>query len=292
MAEIGKSGSADMITKINNREIDDWRGTEELKPNPIIGIAFTTFNNTQPPLDDPRLRRALALGVNRELLVERITKLGELPAEGIVPHGMVMPNGERYRDLVDDPLPVMSYGEQLQEAKRLLAEAGYAVDGGSGEPLPRLTYIYNTNDLNKEIAEALQSMWSQGLGIEVQLQNMEWVALLQRLRNQDFQLGRSTWIGDYMDPLTFLEIFETGHGKNAAGFSSERFDELLVMARQEADNDKRLEYFEEMEDILIGESMAVAPIYDYAGPYLIRPDVKNVVRTPMGGLDATRAYRE
>lgn len=285
------SGDIDMTANVLNRDAPRWMGSPEYIASAQLGTYYVAFNTRQPPFDNRAIRKALSLTIHRQSIVDRTTRRGEQPAVGFVPRGITMPNGQDYRDLAPDLIDNADHAGNIERAKELLREAGFAVDGSPGNPLPRMLYSYNTSDLHRDVAERLQNDWGALLGANVRLENMEWTVLLERANNRDFQFIRSAWIGDYMDPLTFFEIFETGHGKNGPGYENPRYDELLAIARQETDLDTRMEAFIEMERMIVVDDAIIAPIYYYATPYLIRPEVRGARYNALGNLDLSRAYR-
>ncbi|MCB2155279.1 peptide ABC transporter substrate-binding protein [bacterium] len=282
-----EAGDLDIIDRIPLPEVKRLRETPEWAAPPYLGCYYVCYNVTEPPFDDLALRKAFSLTINRDMIVNKLTRRGETPATGYVPEGIPLPNGKDYREVAPKFIPTGDFAKNLAEAKRILAEAGY----GNGKSIPRVSYLYNTADEHKIIAEAMQAVWQVSLGANVDLVNVEWKVKIDRGNTQDYEFMRSGWIGDYLDPMTFLDIFETGGGNNDAGYSNPRYDELLEKARQETNPDKRLEYMIELERILVEEDCVVAPIYFYREPFLIRTDVKDWVRNALGDLDVSRAYR-
>ncbi len=239
-------------------------GYESDHPNLIrrdtyLGVYFYRFNVTQEgPMSDPRVRRALAMTIDRESLIKNVLKGGQSPAYYFVPEGMGdYPHKEYFKY---DPV----------EARRLLAEAGYP----NGEGFPKKDILYNTLESHKTIAETFQQMWKENLGIEIGLNNQEWKVFLDATSNLDYDLSRGGWIGDYVDATTFLELFTTGNGNNDTGWSNERFDYLIQHAPLAPNEETRLEMLSEAETILM-EEMPVLPVYIYTRQYLIDPSVKN-----------------
>lgn len=219
-----------------------------------LGTYFIRFNVTKTPFNDPRVRRALALAINKKLIVEKITKAGEQPASHFVPNGTahyVSPEGLGY-----DP----------ERAKQLLAEAGYP--GGKG--FPRFEYMFNAaagggGKLHEEIAIELQQMWHDTLGINMDLRQLEWKVYLNAQSHLDYQVARASWIGDYDDANTFLGMFVTGDGNNETGWGNPRYDALIQQANEQTDLKKREQLFQQAETILIRDEMPIIPIYFYVG---------------------------
>jgi oligopeptide transport system substrate-binding protein len=161
-----------------------------------------------------------------------------------------------------------SDGSRIAEAKQLLKQAGYP----DGKGLAPIEILYNTHAGHKKIAEALQEMWKQNLGVEIKLFNQEWKVYLDSMRTRNFQLGRQGWIGDYNDPNTFLDMLMTDNGNNRSGWSNKQYDEVMEKAAKERDLQKRLTYFQQAEIIAL-EELPVIPIYIYTRIYLKQPSV-------------------
>jgi oligopeptide transport system substrate-binding protein len=223
---------------------------------PYLASYFYRANVTRPPMNDKRVRRALSLSVDRQALA-KFLRAGQIPAQGFVPPGI-----EGY-----EPPEVLRY--DVEEARRLLAEAGYP--GGKG--FPRVSILYNTTEQHRKIAEILQREWKQKLGIDVGLRNEEWKVYLKSQRNVDYDLSRSGWIGDYTDPNTFLDMWLTGGGNNNTGFSSPVYDELIAAAAREPDPVRRMQIFHEAETLLLDE-LPIIPLFIYTTYYLKKPYVR------------------
>lgn len=229
-----------------------------LKIEPYLGTYFYRLNVERPPLDNPKVRQALALCINRDLIVENVTRGGQIPATAYTPPGM---KGYGQLDLVPyDP----------ERARQLLAEAGFP--GGQG--FPPLEILFNTLEAHRAIAESIQNMWKTELGIDVKILNQEWKVYIVSQQTLQYDISRSGWIGDYMDPITFLSIWTSGNGNNNTGWSHPDYDRLIDLAQREGDPDKRLQILYAAEKLLLGE-MPIAPIYWYTRTYLLDPRVKN-----------------
>ena len=186
---------------------------------PYLGVYFYRFNVNRKPLTDLRVRKALAMSLDRARLVGRVTHAGERIADGLTPPGI--PGYES----------VSGLGFNLQEARRLLAEAGYP----EGAHFPVLSILYNSSEQDEQMATALQAMWKENLGITVQLRNQQWKVYLNTLESEQYDICRSSWVGDYCDPNTFLDMFVTNRGNNRTGWSSPRYDQLISQAQAEVD---------------------------------------------------------
>jgi len=228
-----------------------------LRLDPYLGCYYYLFNVRREPLDKLEVRRALAMAINREQIVKYVTKGGEEPAYHFTP-----PDTAGYTARARLP-----YDEE--RARELLAAAGYP--GGSG--FPRLTLLYNTSDAHARIAQAVQQMWENALGVEIELLNMEWKVYLASCQEGSYDIARAGWIGDYVDPNSFLDMWVTGGGNNRAGWSDAGYDALITEAVAASDPAKRLESFQEAEKILMREA-PIVPIYFYRSKSLIQPSVR------------------
>ncbi len=236
---------------------------DELKVAPYLGTYYYGFNLTQPPFRDaPKLRRALSLAVNREILVEKITAMGEKPLYSWVPEGI--PGYEPARlDYADWP-----HSKRVAEARRLYAEAGYS----RARPLT-VELRYNTSENHRKVAIAIAAMWKQALGVKVRLVNEEWKVFLEnRKQKRVTQLFRAGWIGDYNDPYTFLEILHSRHGLNDEGYANPEYDALLDRASVETDPEKRFALLRRAEAIALADH-PVIPLFGYVSKHLVNPRV-------------------
>ena len=246
-----------------------------LRSFPNFATYFYRFNNTIKPLNDLRVRKALAYSIDRHKIVEFVTKFGQKPAYALTP-----PDPNTYT-----PKAKMPYDPEL--ARQLLAEAGFP--GGAG--FPKLSIAFNTNDEHEKIAVAIQQMWKKELGIEVALDNVEWKVFLDRERQLDYEIDRASWYGDYLDPNTFLEMFTTGNGNNKTGFSNVKYDALIRNAALETSVEKRMDYFQQAEAILVDE-VPILPIYTYHWNRLVSNSVKGWYNNPMDYFSYKNVYLE
>ncbi len=233
------------------------RMPEMLRQEAYVGTTFLRCNTERAPLDKPGVRRALALAIDRESLIENVLQGGQKPATGIVPpFGGYDPPG----DLAFEP----------EKARELLAASGYENARG----LPSIELLTTDRDVSRRIAEALQAMWKQHLDLEVRIVQREWTTYLQRQQDGDYDIAYGGWIGDYLDPTTFLEMWKKGDGNNNTNWSSPEYEALLAKAELTADPDARYQVLAEAERVLIGET-PILPLYWYTTNYLIRPEVKH-----------------
>lgn len=227
---------------------------------PYLGTYFYLLNTRQPPLDDVRVRQALSLAVDRAKLARSVMHDLVTPAWSITPPGT----------LGYQPPKLFDY--EPERARALLADAGYP----GGEGWPGLELIYNTSESHRKVAVALQQMWKDVLGIEVTLSNQEWKVYLDSVSEMNFQVARRGWIGDYVDPNNFLDLYLSDGGNNNTGFSDPVYDEMILeRAPQAKTREERFRVFHEAETRLM-EQMPIIPIYTYASKHLKHPSVKGL----------------
>ena len=227
--------------------------------DPFYGVYFYRVNVTKPPLNDVRVRRALAIAIDREAIVRDILRGGQTPAWNFTPPSLGFTSAAR--------IP-----SDLAEARRLLAAAGYP----AGKNFPHVELLYNTSENHRTVAEAIQQMWKTRLGVDIALQNQEWKVYLDSQLTGNYQLARAGWIGDYPDPSTFLDMWMTGGGNNQTSWSSPAYDRLLHASKSASTEAERMDDYRQMEQILADEVPAI-PIYFYTHVYALNPKVKGWV---------------
>ena len=228
-----------------------------LRVEPWIGSYFYRVNVTEPHLADKRVRQALSLAINRRAITKRILEGAHNASLSITPEGI-----KGYE-------PPQTGDFNPKRARQLLTEAGYP----NGEGFPRLVLLFNTSEQHKQIAEAVQQMWLNILGIEVELRNQEWKTYIETVANIDFDVARAGWIGDYVYPDTFLTMFRTGDGNNNTGWSNADYDRLVTDSMFVSDSVERLDLLRQAETILMDE-LPIIPIYHYARNYRLHSSVK------------------
>ena len=228
---------------------------DSYRSDPYYGSYFFRFNTTRPPLNDVRVRRALALAIDRDSIARNVVRGGMEPAYNLTPATMKFTARAKMTG-------------DIAEARRLLAEAGYP----EGRGFPRLDVLYNTQDNHRRVCEALQEMWRRNLGINVGLVNQEWKVYLANMDSLDYDIARGGWIGDYYDPNSFLDTFVTSAGNNRTGWSNARYDQLLQDAGHAPDESARMEIYQQMEQILVDEA-PIMPVYFYRKVYALSPKV-------------------
>lgn len=234
---------------------------------PKIGTYYFAFNMNNEALQDVRVRKALSLAINREQIVNEVTRSGQIVAHGFMPDGVTDHEGNPFNETAGD-YGVADKGD-VEAAKALLAEAGYP----DGAGLPEIEILYNTSEGHKKIAEALQEMWKQSLGVNVKLTNQEWAVFQETTNNNQFDsLARRGWIGDYNDPQTMLEIFESKNGQNIGRYNNPEFDAEMAASRTTT-GAERMEHLFKAHDILM-EDMPMIPVYYYSYPIMVQDSVE------------------
>jgi oligopeptide transport system substrate-binding protein len=222
-----------------------------------LATYYYCFNVKKPPLDDVRVRRALAYAINRRELVDRVSLGGQAPAGHLTPPGTA-----GFFATADVPF-------DAGKARQFLAEAGYP--GGKG--FPSLELLYNTSEGHRQIAEAIQQMWRRELGIGVTLRNEESKVQQDTLHQHNYQIARYAWVGDYVDPSTFLDVMLSDNLNNFTGWKNAEYDRVVSEADHAPDEQRRFELYQRAEQILADEC-PIAPLYFYTRNNLRRPDVK------------------
>ncbi|MBW2268452.1 MAG: peptide ABC transporter substrate-binding protein [Deltaproteobacteria bacterium] len=292
------TGAVDWLPSLYPVELADiLRERDDFYSGASMIVYFYRLNTTRPPLDDPRVRRALGLAIDRREITEEVMRLGQLPAHTLVPPGMPGYSA-----------PQSGFGFDVPRAQALLAEAGFP--GGAG--MREIGILYNTHEDHKKIAEVIADQLRRNLGVHVEAYNQEWQSYLASVDAQDYDIARAGWIGDYMDPNTFLDMFVTDGGNNRTGWSDPAFDALIAAAgnsaragrapqallelapepaallqrlvkldaagnpsaRRDALAHFRLELLHQAESLLVNRGYPVIPIYFYVSSGLVNPSVE------------------
>jgi oligopeptide transport system substrate-binding protein len=254
-----RTGQLHLTSELPAARIAAYRANnpELLRLDPFLEANFLRFNTTRPPLDDVRVRRALTLAIDRRALVEKVSLAGQQPASGLLSPdlpGYTPPAGVAF-----DP----------DTARRLLAEAGYP----AGRGFPALEAMYFASELNQKLLEAMQQMWQRELGLTVSLAAKEKQVWFTEERRLNYQLSLARWIGDYVEPSTFLELFIAGGGNNATGWANPEYDRLVRAGAGAADPTARNALYRQAEALLL-QDLPLAPLFHGTKPYLIQPAVR------------------
>ena len=278
-----RSGELDFVADVPKDEVAGLLSGGELDMVDYVSTYYLCFQTQEAPFDDPLVRKAFALAIDRSFLVEQVTRSGEAAAGGLVPAGVYDAagvTGDDFRTVGGDyyDLSGEAYTANCEEARRLLAEAGYP----NGEGFPVVDYLYNTSDVHRAVAEALQDMWQQQLGVTVSLNDQTWSEFLQTRKAGDFSIARGNWRADYNDPISFLDMWITDDGGNDGQYANPDYDALIQQAEAATDPVERMELLHQAEDLIIGEDFALCPLYFYTQKYMISDRVGGLLYTPLG----------
>lgn len=247
----------------------DWvreKFGDQLHISPYLGTYYYGLNVTRSPFkDQPALRRALWLAIDRDIIVKKITAAGELPAYSWVPPGVMHYQAQPTVDIN------WSVQQRQAKARQLYQQAGYSVE----KPL-KLELLYNTSENHKRIALAVAAMWKNVLGVETELVNEEWKVFLDHRKQLDqTQVIRGGWIADYNDAWSFAELLQSGNAMNNTGYANPNYDALLSKASIESDLEKRQQLLQQAERVLL-DDVPIIPIFFYVSKSLIKPHIKGV----------------
>ena len=237
--------------------------------SPYLGTYYYLLNTNEPPLDNLNVRKALSLAIDRRRLTETVLHGSTLPAYSITPPGTL-----GYQ-------PPKVFEHDIQRAQELLAQAGYP----DGKGWPGLELVYNTSESHLKVAVALQQMWKDALNIDITLANEEWKVYLDTIDQMDFQMARRGWIGDYVDPNNFLDLFLCEGGNNSTGFCDPVYDDMILrQAPRATTREARYAIFQAAETRLM-EQMPIVPIYTYTSNHLVQPNVKGLFSNVMDWIN-------
>lgn len=255
-----RAGQLHRTEEMPNGKIDAYRkdNPKLLRIDDFLGNYFYRVNVGHAALKDKRVRHALSQALDRQAIVDTVTRGGQRPAFAFTP-----PNTAGYTSRAQ-----LTF--DIEGARKLLAEAGYP----EGRGLPPVEIHYNTSENHRAIAEAIQQMWKKNLGVDATLRNEEWKVYLDTQTATNYMVSRAGWIGDYPDPNTFLETFLSYSGNNRTGFANPEYDRLVNAAACANDPKARYELFQQAEALLLDE-MPLLPVYFYTRVYLLHPSVKN-----------------
>jgi oligopeptide transport system substrate-binding protein len=277
-----ESGQLDSAVTVPSSELTKLVASGDVKILPMLATYLYMFNTTKKPFNDVRVRKALTLAIDRKAITQSITKGGETPALGMVSNGIpdALPGsdfrsvgGAYYKD------------NDIATAKALLAQAGYP----NGKGFPAFTLLFNTSDLHKSIAEAVQQMWKKNLGITCSLGSEEWGVYLADEASLNYDVVRRSPTADYADPNTYLELFVSGNGRNMTGYSNKAYDALIAKEKATVDPKARMAVLHAAEKILMTD-MPIAPVYFYTNPVLLSKHIKNFYESSLGIVDWKPTY--
>ena len=242
----------------------------KMTTQPIAGTYFYRFNTEKAPFNNAKIRKAFAYAIDRQGLIDNILQAGQLPATGYIPMSMALNKDGYFKD------------KDLEAAKKMLEE-GMQEAGIS--KFPAITLSYNTSEGHKKIAEAIQDQWKKNLGVDVKLENKEWKVYLDDVHQGKYQVARAGWLGDFNDPINFLEMFkDKDGGNNDTRWENPKYKELLNQSALEPDLEKRKAILAEAEQILMDE-MPIMPIYYYTQSWVKNDKVDGVIIDGLGAVD-------
>lgn len=253
---------------------------------PDLSTYFYDFNITKAPFDNVKVRKAFALAIDRRFIVDKVTMANQVPATGFVPFGFPDPVAKKdFRDA--DGTKYFPETANVEEAKKLLAEAGYP----DGKGFPEVEFIYNTSEGHKVIAEAIQEQLKQNLGVTIKLSNMEWGVFVEERNKMNYGFARDGWGADYSDPMTFLDMWLPTSGNNNTGWDNAEYNKLIDTAKNSGDQKVRFDAMHKAEKILMDE-LPILPIYFYTKTIMEPKNLKNQYKSPMGIYYLDTAYFE
>lgn len=262
-----KSKELDLVKSIPSEAIDQEKSSDEYISSPSFSVYTYSFNVNEKPFTNKKIRQAFAYAINRDAITKNVSKGGEKAAYGYVAYGAKAPSGKDFRDEVSD-----YYSFDADKAKKLLKE-GLKEEGWS--TLPEVTLKYNSEANHKKIAEALQEMFKQNLGVETALENQEWKTYIDSFKQKNFQIARMGWVGDFLDPYPVLNLYSTKSSSNFTNWSNTEYDKLLSDSLVEQDETKRYELLHQAEELLMTE-MPIIPIYFSSQNSLVSKKVEGI----------------
>ncbi|WP_236328747.1 ABC transporter substrate-binding protein [Enterobacter quasihormaechei] len=267
-----KAGEIDIVYTVPINQFAQLKKTlgTELDVSPQLATYYYQFNTTRPPFNDARVRRALNLALDKDIIAGKVLGQGQRPAWLISQPdigGVKLQNP----DYASWPMD-----KRIAEAKKLLAEAGF----NDSHPLS-FNLLYNTSESHQRIAIAASSMWKKNLGVEAKLQNQEWKTMLDTMHTHNFDAVRYAWIADYDDAATFLNTFRTGDSQNTTQYSNPDYDRALVNAAKSKTAQERGKFYQQAEDLL-GRDVPAIPVYHYVRTHLVKPWVGGFTPDKLG----------
>lgn len=275
-----KAGEIDIVYTVPVNQFAQLKKTmgDELRVAPQLSTYYYQFNTTRAPFNDPRVRRALNMALDKDIIAQKVMGQGQSEAWVISQPdiGGVTLRAPDYASWPRD--------KRIAEAKKLLADAGF----GPEHPLS-FNLLYNTSETHQRIAIAASSMWKKNLGVEAKLQNQEWKTMLDTMHTGNFDAVRYAWIADYDDAASFLNTYRTGDSENTSKYSNPAYDEVLRNAAKAATVAERGKYYQQAEDML-GQDVPAIPVYHYVRTHLVKPWVGGFVSDSLGNYYSKDMY--
>ena len=274
------AGEIAMIKDVPTEEIPSLKDRDDFFVEPIIGTYYVSMNTEKEPFTNKDVRKALSLAIDRDYLANTLMQGTYSPAGNFVGPGWADINGTEFVENSnggEEFISTTDYEADLEEAKKLLADAGYP----NGEGLPKITYTTNDSGYHKAVAEYLQQAWKE-LGIDMDVDIVEWASFTPMRRNGDYEVARNGWVGDYTDPSNILDLLYSTNGNNDGKFSNEEYDKQMEISRTTLDEQERSDALHKAEEILMEEAGCI-PLAYYNDFWLEdQTKVKGIWHSPYG----------
>ena len=274
-----QTGEVLMIKDVPTEEIPSLKDSADFHVDPIIGTYYLSLNLERDAFKDARVRKALSLAIDRDYVANTLMQGTYSPADNFMGPGWIDTDGTQFKDNANGGQPyidVNNYEADLEEAKQLLADAGYP----DGEGFPSISYTTNDAGYHKVVAEYLQQAWAQ-LGIDLKVDIVEWASFTPMRRNGDFDIARNGWVGDYTDPSNMLDLFLSTNGNNDGKFNNADYDAAIYRSRETLDPVERSKALHDAEDILMEETGCI-PIAYYNDFWLQSEKITGSWHSPNG----------
>ena len=272
-----RAGELDWCDDYPTEELDAVKAEGLFQTEPQLGTYYVNINNKKAPFDDVRVRKALQLAIDPIYLSEVVTQGTYLPATDFVGGGFFTNDGSDFGDF-DTVIDRSDYQANIAKAKELLAEAGYP----NGEGFPTIPYCTNVSGVHVPTAEALAYMWKENLGINIEIEQMEWNVFLAARRNGEHTLARDGWVADYGDPSNLLDLFTSYSGNNSTFYNNPEFDALMEKAAATTDLAEHFALLHQAEKLAVGDEACCIPVYYYATTWICIPEIKGVTTYATG----------
>lgn len=254
-----------------------FKKDQDLKTKPLLGTYFFRVNTAKPLLNNANIRKALAIAIDRQAIVQHVLQGEQLPATGLVPVSMGLQRGPYFQD------------HDVEEAKRLLQKG---LSEGNVSDIPSLTLIFSSTEKNYLIAQVVQQQWREAFGIHVQIEALESKVYFDRIIKNDYDMATGSWVADFNDPINFLEVFKyKSASTNNTSWENTQYTKLLDESSALSDPEERRSVLAQSEDLLIKE-MPIIPVFHYNMLFASQSYVKEMVLSSMGNLDFKWAHLE
>ncbi len=271
-----QNGEVLMIKDVPTEEIPSLEGNEEFHVEPIIGTYYISYNDQVEPFNNPLVRKALNLAIDREYVANTLMQGTYSPATNFMGPGWKDTDGTDFCEKANGGQPYLSATADIEGAKAALAEAGYP----DGEGLPVLHYSTNDAGYHKVVAEYLQQAWKE-IGVDLEVEIVEWSSFTPQRRAGDYEIARNGWVGDYSDPSNMLDLLYSSNGNNDGKYASEEYDAAMDIARSTIDVAERSAALHQAEDIMMADS-ACCPLAYYNDFWLQSPKITGAWHSAYG----------